>query len=152
MYKKILVGVDESKDSIDAVKKAIEFQKTHQSEVVVFHSVVHSLSEMAPVFSPLAGGSATISYNIHEDNINLGKRILKDVEDMFSDPNLKVETRLIFDVPPEDYIKKKTIEEGFDLIILGCKGAHSKLARTFIGTIPNSVVNNATSVDVLIVR
>ncbi len=44
-----------------------------------------------------------------------------------------------------------TEEENFDLVILGCRGKHSKLKRTFLGTIPDKVINNAPC-DVLIVR
>ena len=65
--------------------------------------------------------------------------------------NQKVETRLIYNTMPEDYIKKIVKEEEFDLVILGCKGDHSKLRRTFLGTVPDKVINEAPC-DVLIVR
>ncbi|MFX1456161.1 MAG: universal stress protein [Promethearchaeota archaeon] len=144
----MLVGVDESQDAMNAVKKALELKKRDNSEVVVFHSVNHHYSEYSPNFS-LTG--ASISFLIHEDYINIGKEILKKVEELFTNDGQIVETRLIIDVPPESYIKNITEEEDFDLIILGCNGKHSKLRRTFLGTIPNNVINN-TSCDVLIVR
>ncbi|MFW9969711.1 MAG: universal stress protein [Candidatus Odinarchaeota archaeon] len=151
MYKKILVGIDESQDAMDAVKKALEFGKKDNAEVVVFHSVIHHLTEISPGISLTASGSTSMSLLIQEDYIEIGKKLLKKVEDLFKKNNKKVETRLILDIPPEDYIKNITFEEKFDLVILGCKGKHSKLKQIFLGTIPNRAVNNA-SCDVLIVR
>lgn len=145
-----MVGVDESEDSMNAVKKALEFTKSNNTKVIVFHSVIHHLNEIVPNFS-LSGPNSIISYEIHEDYINNGKRILADVENVFMKEGQKVETRLIIDVLPEDYIKKITKEEKIELVILGCKGKHSKLKRTFLGTIPDKVSNDVDS-DVLLVR
>ncbi|MFW9942395.1 MAG: universal stress protein [Candidatus Thorarchaeota archaeon] len=151
MYKKILLGMDKSDDAFHAAKRAIEFQKRDNCKVVAFHSVLHHLSEMNPnPFSP-TGVSVGISYTIHNDYIKRGEEILRDLDELFKEANAKVETRLIFDIPPEDYIKKMVEEEDFDLIILGCKGHHSKLSRIFLGTVPIKVINNV-SIDVLIVR
>jgi nucleotide-binding universal stress UspA family protein len=143
--------MDKSDDAFHAAKKAIEFQKTENCQVVAFHSVLHHLSEMNPnPFSP-TGVSVGISYTIHNDYIKRGEDILSEVDKLFKESNEEVETRLIFDIPPEDYIKKMVDEEDFDLIILGCKGHHSKLSRVFLGTVPIKVINNVSS-DVLIVR
>ncbi|MFX1572954.1 MAG: universal stress protein [Promethearchaeota archaeon] len=151
MYKKILVGIDDSQDAMDAVKKALEFKKSENSEVIVFHSVIHHISELIPNLSFTATSTTSVSFSVHEDYINLGRKILKTVKKLFADDNQQVETRLIFDISPENYIIKKVEEENFDLVILGCKGKHSKIKRTFLGTIPNRVINNAAC-DVLIVR
>ncbi|MFX1461367.1 MAG: universal stress protein [Promethearchaeota archaeon] len=147
----MLVGVDESQDATDAVKKALELKKRDNSNVVVFYSVMHNLSEFTPSISFSGASNVSISYLIHEDHVNKGKKILEEIQKLFNNEGQKVETRLIFDTPPEDYIKKITEEENFDLVILGCKGKHSKLKRTFLGTIPDKVINNAPC-DVLIVR
>ncbi len=69
MYKKILIGVDDSENAIRAAKKVIEIQKLHDSEVVAFHSVIHHLSEMNPGFGYLSSGTGAISLTIHEDYI-----------------------------------------------------------------------------------
>lgn len=112
---------------------------------------MHNLSEFTPSISFSGASNVSISYLIREDHINKGKKILEEIQKLFNNEGQKVETRLIFDTPPEDYIKKITEEENFDLVILGCKGKHSKLKRTFLGTIPDKVINNAPC-DVLIVR
>lgn len=135
---------------MDAVKKALEYTKSNNCKVIAFHSVIHHLNQFIPNFS-LSRPNSIISYEIHEDYINNGKKILEDVENLFIKEGQKVETRLIFDILPEDYIKKITKEENIELVILGCKGKHSKLKRTFIGTIPDKVSNDVGS-DVLLVR
>jgi nucleotide-binding universal stress UspA family protein len=151
MYKKILVGIDDSEDAKHAAEKAIEFAKRDNSSVVVFHSVFHHLSEMDLSFSGLAGAGAPVNFTIHQDYIKAGSQLLEKTEKLFKESNLEVDTRLIYDIHPEDYIEKQTKEENFDLVILGCKGKHSKIERVFMGTVPSSVINN-TDCDVLIVR
>ncbi|MFX1601062.1 MAG: universal stress protein [Promethearchaeota archaeon] len=151
MYNKILLGIDKSYDATHGAKKAIEFQKRDNCKVVAFHSVLHHLSEINLNPFSQTGTSGEISLTIHNDYIKRGEDILEEVNNLFKASNAKVETRLIFDVTPEDYIKRMAEEEGFDLVILGCKGHHSKLSSALIGTIPNKVINNV-SCDVLIVR
>lgn len=136
---------------MDAVEKALELKKRDNSEVVVFHSVVHHMYELLPNISFAGASNALISYTIHEDYVNIARKILNDVETRFKDEGLEVETRLLFDILPEDYIKKVAAEENFDLVILGSKGKHSKLREVFLGTIPDRVINEAPC-DVLIVR
>jgi nucleotide-binding universal stress UspA family protein len=151
LYKKILLGMDQSYNSIHAAKKAIEYQKRDNSEIIGFHSVLHHLSEvnLNPFYPTGEGGS--ISLTIHKDYIKKGEDILNELKKLFKESNAKVETRLIFDIPPEDYIKKAVEEEGFDLVILGSKGHHLKLSSIVLGTIPNKVIKNV-SCDVLVVR
>jgi nucleotide-binding universal stress UspA family protein len=136
---------------MNAAKRALELQKLDGSKVVVFHSVIHHLSEINPSFSLPSSTSGAVSLIIHESYIETGRSILKKVENFFKEANQTVEARLLFDIMPEDYIKKIVEEEKFDLVILGCRGDHSKLKRTFLGTIPDKVINEALC-DVLIVR
>ncbi len=136
---------------MNAVEKALDFKKRENSEVVVFHSVMHHIYELIPNITFSGVSKSSISLSIHEDYINLARKTLKEVEKRFKDEDEKVETRLIFDISPEDYIKKVIAEENFDLVILGCKGKHSKLRQVILGTIPDRVINSA-SCDVLIVR
>ena len=143
-----------------AVEKAIEFQKNENSKIVVFHSVVHHFSEFLSNMETSGGlynappsynDSGLISFQIRQSVVDEGKKLLKQVEEIFNKAGAVVETRLIFDIEPQYYIKKQVREEEFDLVILGCKGHHSKLRRTFLGTIPEYVINN-TDKDVLIIK
>lgn len=151
MYKKIILGIDDSEDAKNALKKAIDLQKKENSQLVVFHSVIHKISEINPTFLS-SGAGGQISYQIHEDNIKKGRKALEEAEEVAKNSGVELETRLIFDVLPSDYIKKMVKEEDFDLVVLGCQGRHSKLKRTFLGTVPDKVINGDVSADVLLVR
>ena len=151
MFKKILLGVDRSENSMKAVDKVIEIQKEADSEVVLFHSFLHHISELRPSFGVNSVPDTSLSYEIHKDIVREGTKLLDDVKQKFESKGLKVETRRIFDFAPEHYIEKRVKEEGFDLVVLGCGGKHSKLRRTFVGTVPEYVINHVDA-DVLIAK
>lgn len=151
MYKKILVGIDDSKRSLDAVKEALEIQKRDKSEVTVFYSLTHNLYEYIPTFTFLERPTSAIPYALRDEQINEGNELLNSVQELFEKEGQKVETRLIFDINPEDYIKKVAKKEKFDLVILGSKGKHSKLKNIFSEPIPDKVAHDISS-DVLVVR
>jgi len=151
MFKKILVGVDNSENSTKAVDKVIEIQKEFNSEVVLFHSFLHHISELRPAFGINPIPNSSLSYEIHTDIVKEGTKLLDDIKKKFESKGLKVETRRIFDFGPEYYIEERVKEEGFDLVVLGCGGKHSKLRRTFVGTVPEYVINHV-DVDVLIAK
>ena len=151
MFKKILLGVDKSENSMKAVDKVIEIQKESNSEVVLFHSFLHHITELRPTFGMGSVNDTSLSYEIHKDTVKEGTKLLDDLKQKFESKGLKVETRRIFDFGPEYYIEERVKEEGFDLVVLGCGGKHSKLRRTFVGTVPEYVINHV-DVDVLIAK
>jgi len=70
---------------------------------------------------------------------------------MFDNSISPVETRLIEDLSPDEYILNVVNKENFDLVIIGSKGHHSKLKEIFLGTVSTQFSKN-TPCDVLIVR
>lgn len=131
-----------------AAKKALEYIIRDNSEVVFFHSIVHKLTELTPIIGKVSGTS--LSYQFHQDQIDTANQILDDIKTLADKSNVKIETRLINYKEPSDYIKEAVKKEGFDLVILGCQGEHSRVQR-ILGTVPERVLNE-TSCDVLIVR
>jgi nucleotide-binding universal stress UspA family protein len=150
MISKILLGIDGSDPSMKAVKHVIELQKRFASKTVVFHSVLHHLTEIQPTFG-YGGNANAIAYNLHEDYVNSGKKIISDAEALFKKNQLEVEARLVFDISPEDYIKKHVEEENFDLVVVGYHGTHSALGSALLGSVPNKVINHVLC-DVLVVK
>ncbi len=151
MYKKILIGVDDSEHSRRVVQKALERAKTSGAKVVAFHSVLHNIAEMNMSFYPSSIGSPTAGYTLHQDFVHSGQRAIKMAEELFKKENQEIETRLVYDVPPENYVKKAVKEEEFDLVILGSAGHHNALERMVLGTVPEHVLNEVPC-DVLIVK
>lgn len=154
-FEKILLAVDSSENALRAAGKALALQQKFDSEIVAFHSIAHGMvPKTIPITVPTFPGGYTIpsvDYNkIREAYIEAGEALLQEIKDLFENEE-KLETRLIMDEDPEDYIQDIVAEEGFDLVVLGCQGKHSKLEELFLGTVANKTVNNADC-DVLIVR
>jgi len=168
MYKRILLGVDGSDDSYKAIGKLKDFHKNFNSEIVVFHSIEHKMSPPPDYqFNLMSLASAsgvsgidparfqksyTTPYGeIRDYFTKIGQGYLQYVKDVFNQDNVPVETRLVVDIKPEKYIIEKSVEEKFDLVVVGCKGHHSKLRRAVLGTVADYVLNNAKC-DVLVMR
>ena len=151
MYKKIILGIDDSENSMKAVDKVMTLQKENNSEVVIFHSVLHHISDLRPSFGSNPSPDVSLQYEVDRDRANSAKELLDGVKKKFKDEGLDVETRTIYELGPQYYIEKKVKEEGFDLVVLGCKGEHSKLRRTVLGTIPEYTINHV-DVDILIAK
>src|SRR5271157_2748567 len=150
MYKKALLALDGSDNSKRAVEKAIEIVKTGNIEdVVAFHSVKHRYIPGEIQNENVVPDAAWAHFV--EAIQNAGATILEEAETSFVVAGLQLETRLVTDLSPEEYIINAIEEEGFDLVVLGCRGNHSRLSELFLGSVANRVVNSAPC-DILIVR
>lgn len=149
IYKKILLAIDGTFHSNNAAEHLVEFQENWNSEVIIFHSIEDSRfpSELYPNITPLY----SIYSNFKEVCIEGGTQLLDKTKKMFNDNQLTVETRLIENEVPEDYILRIVEEEIFDLVVLGSKGKHPKLKKILLGTVSKKIVKSAPC-DVLIVK
>ena len=149
MYKKILVATDGSVHANNAVKQAVELQKIMNSKVVIIHSIKDNRipSELYPNVNNLFSKYSTLE-EVYKD---AGGKLLDITRKKFNAELESVETRLIEDESPEEYICRIAKEETFDLIVLGSRGHHSKIKKVFLGTVSTKVVKN-TPCDVLIVK
>lgn len=153
LYTKILLAVDESKNSLRAVEKVIKLQKNWNCKVIMIHSVKHPKNVLLSSISlPSGGGSYYVSEQelIHHA-IEQGESLLLTMQKKFDNEKLNVETLVITEEHPEDYIERIVKEENFDLVVIGTKGVHSKLKKIIIGSVTQKVVNR-TPCDILIVR
>ncbi|MHA1933487.1 MAG: universal stress protein, partial [Promethearchaeota archaeon] len=124
----------ESEGSITAAKRVIEIQKDSEGKVIAFHSTIHRKSD-------------SDAENLDDH----GKKVFTEVEKLFEEANLSIETRLITDQEPEDYIKNIIEKENINLVVLGYSGKHGIIKRRILGSIPTQVMNNVLC-DVLIVK
>jgi nucleotide-binding universal stress UspA family protein len=145
--------MDASEDAKRAAKRVLELQEPGITKVVAFHSVEHHM--LPPMISLSYGNSYSIPgaqlSKIREEYRKKGDEILKATEKMFKEANIEIDTRLIFDEAPEDYINHIVDEENFDLVAMGVKGDHSKLEEVFMGSVAQKVLNDVDC-DVLAVR
>jgi nucleotide-binding universal stress UspA family protein len=153
IYQKILLAIDDSKYSIRAIEKVMEFQKSWNSIVVMFHSIKHPSTVL---LSSMAIPSGYGTYYVNERELEhelekIGDELINTKKEIFNNNKLPVETRLITDEAPEDYIKRIVEEERFDLVVIGTKGIHSKLNQLLLGTVAHKVIKHSPC-DVLIIR
>jgi nucleotide-binding universal stress UspA family protein len=85
------------------------------------------------------------------DDEDHAKKVFNEVQKLFEEANLSVETRLITDQEPEDYIKNIVERENFNLVVLGYSGKHGIIKRRILGSVPTQVMNNVLC-DVLVVK
>ncbi|MFX0002344.1 MAG: universal stress protein [Candidatus Hodarchaeota archaeon] len=149
IYKKILIGTDGSLHANNAAERAAEFQKEWKCKIVIFHSMNHH--RLPRTIYPDRNFPLEVIQNIEELSREAGKDLLKKTEKMFDKSISSVETRLIEDLSPDEFIFKVVNEENIDLVVIGSKGHHSKIKAIFLGTISTQVSKNAPC-DVLIVR
>ncbi len=152
-----MLATDGSENAKRATRKALELAKRMNAVVVAFNSVEHHMiPRTLPVMIPFAPvGSYSVpqmDYSRIRDEYRIqGAAVLKNVEEVFGAQQVPIETRLIEEETPEEYVQNTVKEEGFDLVILGCSGHHSKLRRALMGTVANKVLNEADC-DVMVVR
>jgi len=181
IYEKILIAMDNSDNAFRAARRIMEIVKDSKPkrmdtltdkerkderkdvkendlpDIIAFHSSEHqSFLEKIPISAPSSFGSSyaipLADYKKIQEEYKLhGIRILKRTEEIFDRNHIDIETRLINDEKPEDYIEKVVEHENIDLVVLGSKGEHSKLEQIFSGTIVQKVVNDVPC-DVLIIR
>ncbi len=162
MYKKILVGVDASDESTKALREAAHLAKIFRAELHVFHAVAHHVDYsliQVPILVPFAtmrpGGYGVGSPALRETYEQAGKDIIADAQDYIGrlqlGSDLQVSYHLELDVPPEEYAIDFAKQNKVDLIVLGCRGHHSRMREAVLGTVPTKILNEAPC-QVLIVR
>ena len=157
MISKILVGIDDSEHAERTLRQAHELQQKLDCELVVFHSIKHKMISQSyplpvPAFSPGAVYRIPlVDYNkLKEEYRKHGMKILEKAKKIVGTNNPKIETRLIEDYTPEEYVEMACKDENVDLIMLGEKGDH-KVMEKLIGSIPEKVLREVHC-DVLVVR
>jgi nucleotide-binding universal stress UspA family protein len=177
IYEKVLIAMDNSNNAFNAARKVVEMVKELKPkrpdklddnerkyvksndlpDIIAFHSSEHhSFLEKIPIGVSSSFGAGypipSVDYDKIKEEYKLhGQNILKKTEKLFERENIDIETKLITDEKPEDYIEKVVEDENIDLVVLGSKGEHSKIEQFFSGSIAQKVVNNVPC-DILIVR
>ncbi|MFX1503232.1 MAG: universal stress protein [Promethearchaeota archaeon] len=153
MYKKILLAVDDSPNSLRAVERVAELQNYWNCKVIMIHSIKHPTNmALESVTFPSGGGLYYVSELelLYHAKVE-GERLLSRMTEKFHEKNLNVETRIITEEHPNEYIERAVKEEHIDLVVIGTKGVHSKIRKIIIGSIAQKVVKH-TPCDVLIIR
>ena len=143
MYDRILIGIDGSEVSLQALEQAVDLAQQLGSEI----TVVSVINEMKMPFSAEFGLWARESHDnlIRKVLENLNSTILKIRE---NHPDMKVEAR-IEEGRPAKKITEIADTEGFDLIVIGRRG-NGLVDHLIMGSVSSEVVRTSSS-PVLIV-
>ena len=133
MYDRILVGIDGSELSLQALEQAVGLARDLGSEV----TVISVINELKMPFSAEYGLWARESHDnlIRKVLESLNSAILKIME---NHPDMKVEAR-IEEGRPAKRISEIADTEGFDLIVLGKRGI-GLVDQLIMGSVTNEVV------------
>jgi len=139
LFEKILVPLDGSENSLQALEKAIQIAKRFDGEIVLLHMYSITVFKLTP--------SQINSYVL--ELRKAGEKILAEGKKRAYAEDITVETRL-----KEGHIVEGIVEiarEGnFDLIVIGATG-QSKLKELFLGSVSHGVTLHAPC-PVLIVK
>ena len=154
--------MDDSDAAFNAANKVLDLfsngtdKEGNIPEIVAFHSIEHhKFPKYMPIMVPSGfGGRYTVPAvdyrKIQEEYRHHGEEILEKTEEIFEKEKIEIETRLIDDEKPEDYINKIVDEEHFDLVALGNTGEHSKLGELLLGSVTQEIVK-AAPCDILVI-
>ncbi|MCW4036599.1 MAG: universal stress protein [Candidatus Bathyarchaeota archaeon] len=144
MYDRILVAIDGSEPSLKALEQAVELALLLGSEI----AIVSVVSEMRLPFSAEYGLWAMESHEELRRKVleSLNSAILKIKTDH---PELKADARME-EGRPAKRITELAENEGFDLIVIGRRGA-GLVDRLIMGSVSSEVVRISTK-PVLVVE
>ncbi len=125
-FKRILVGVDGSDNSLRATKKAAEMASVFHSDIVLLH-VIH------PGESAYYTGMPTTEGAEHAK----GEEKLYRARLTCEEAGLKPELKVMLGNPSEVILDLS--DEGYDLIVVGTRGTGT-LARFLMGSVSTRVV------------
>jgi nucleotide-binding universal stress UspA family protein len=148
LFKKIMVPLDGSKNSKDALNVAIEIAKKFGGKVTLVHVYSSGGVFGAPAISD-AYTEVPVAVAYRENVRQLGNKILEDGKAKVEDEGIEVET-ILEEGHVVQEISKMSQGSNFDLIVMGTRG-RSEIAELLLGSVSNGVVQHAAC-PVLLVR
>ena len=133
---KILVPVDVSKNSMEAVKVALKYAKATKTDIY--------LMTVTPFISGLdLEISAHAMNTLTESMKNRGEEVLKMAQDILKAEGVSAKTVLASSISAADEIISFAEKERVDLIIIGSRGLGSAATRFIMGSVASKVVTHA---------
>lgn len=148
MYKHILVAIDESPTSGQALREALALARLHGAGLEIAHAVDESL---VPAFQS-HGVVLADSRNLENAMYRLGESVLEEAAAVAREAGLSPRTRLLVseDLHAADQIAQAVEQSGADLLVVGSHGRRG-FQRLILGSVAEKLVRKV-QVSVLIVR
>jgi len=133
---KILVPVDGSQNSMEAVKVALQYAKTAKADVY--------LMTVTPFISGLdLEISAGAMDKLNESMKSRGEEVLSKAQGILTAEGISVKTILSSSISAADDIVGFAEKEKVDLIVIGSRGLGGKATRFIMGSVASRVVSHA---------
>jgi nucleotide-binding universal stress UspA family protein len=141
--KRILVGVDGSKESRDAARMAADIARATHSQLSIAYAV-------APVSLPTGAPELVAHVNDWVDKEKeAAKIVLKEIAAAVAQPGLIIET-IVQDGPPVAALAELCRTGDVDLVVVGHRG-RGAIARALLGSVADRLVQ-ISSKPVLVMR
>jgi nucleotide-binding universal stress UspA family protein len=133
---KILVPVDGSKYSMEAVNVAADYAKTKKADV--------TLITVSPFISGLdLEISATSMANLNESMKSRGEEVLAKAQGILAAEGVTAKTVLSSSISAADEIIGLAEKQKVDLIVIGSRGLGGAATRFFMGSVASKVVSHS---------
>jgi len=149
MYKHILVAVDDSETSKQALDEAILLAKFHEAELEIVHAVDESLMQTVSAHGAALANTTEPLQKVMTDN---AQAVLDQAKQAAAAMGVTAETRLLMsqDMSIIDQIVDTVEKIQADLLIMGSHGRRG-FRRLLLGSVAEEVVRKV-SISTLIVR
>ncbi|MBC7076247.1 MAG: universal stress protein [Syntrophomonadaceae bacterium] len=145
MFDNILVPVDGSDYSNNAVKKAVAIAEKYDSNITLLHVISHS--QIANIVPPQT--LPVVTEEMLEGLTQVGKEILEEAHKIIGPKKLNVSVELAWGSPAQ-VILEKANSKPYDLIIIGSRG-RGGISGLLLGSVSDRVAHLA-SCPVMIVK
>lgn len=133
---KILVPIDGSKNSMEAVKIALKYAKTTKTDIYLM-TVIPFISGLDLELTASAKESLESSLK------SRGEDILKQAQDILSSEGISAKTIIASSISAADEIINFAEKEKIDLIIIGNRGVGGSATRFLMGSVASKVATHA---------
>jgi nucleotide-binding universal stress UspA family protein len=139
-FRNILVPVDGSRFCFHAQMLASLIASRFKSKVTVVHCISHEC--MHPELKAQYRLPPSILRKIEEVYLELGKKVIRNAEELFRGAGIEVDARLITFEDPAEFILQLVKNEGYDLVIIGNRAGYQS-ERYALGSVTAKVARHA---------
>ncbi len=132
MYKKIVLAVDGSEVSKNALRHAVELTKQNNGTLIAVHVIPPIDVTDIETFKP-----ETLLRGLKEE----GEKILSEVKELAREKDVKVQTIIEEGIPFEKICEVAQNSDG-DIIVMGSHG-RTGIEKVFIGSVTERVISRA---------
>ena len=136
LFEKILVPIDGSEHSTNALKRAVQIAKKFDGKITLLHAYSEHLVSLPKEYVRTETTSQMV-----EVCRDVGSKILADAQAKAQTADIQVETLLTAGQPVETIVDASR-NGGFDLIVIGARGL-SPMKEILLGSVSHGVATHA---------